>query len=120
MQPVDDFYARLQSHIMEYQLNVVKIGNGSDSITSNSGSIDCGPSCSSANASYAPGATITLTVLAVEGSEFNGWSGGGCSGTTAFTITMTKSRSVTASFSRTGEGNNKYLPMEKPLLLKSD
>ena len=120
VQPVDDFYARLQSHITEYQLSVMKSGIGSGSITSDSGSINCGPSCSNANASYAPGTSVTLTAVAAEGSVFNGWSGGGCSGTTACTITMTKSRSVTASFSRTGGGNSNYLPMVKPLLLKSE
>ena len=120
VQPVDDFYTRLQSHITEYQLSVVKSGNGSGSITSDSGFIDCGPSCSSANSSYTPGASVTLTAVAAEGSVFDGWSGGGCSGTTVCKVTMTKSRSVTASFSRTGGGKSKYLPMVKPLLLKSD
>ncbi len=120
VRPVDDFYARLQSHITAYQLDVVKSGNGSGSITSGSGSIECGPSCSSASASYAPGTKVTLTAIAAEGSLFNGWSSGGCSGTASCTVTMSKSRTISASFSKTGGGKNNYLPMIKSLLLNGE
>lgn len=49
-------------------------------------------------ATYASGTTVTLTAVAVFGSDFTGWSGGGCSGTGTCAVTMDAAKSVTATF----------------------
>jgi uncharacterized repeat protein (TIGR01451 family) len=56
--------------------------------------IDCGTQCS---ASFPYDSAVTLTASAQPGSVFNGW-GGACRGTGTCTVTMSQSRSVTASF----------------------
>ncbi|MBI5756759.1 MAG: hypothetical protein HZA12_07525, partial [Nitrospirae bacterium] len=57
--------------------------------------IDCGTDCTEA---YNSGTVVTLTATADTGSTFSGWSGGGCTGTSACTITMTADTSITATF----------------------
>jgi hypothetical protein len=77
-------------------LPVTKSGNGQGSITSSPAGIDCGDDCSG---HFDDDAEITLTATPATGSDFTGWSGGGCSGTTATcTVTMDRARGVTASF----------------------
>ena len=41
---------------------------------------------------------VTLTASAAGGSTFNGWSGGGCSGTGTCSVTMSAATTVTATF----------------------
>ena len=77
------------------KLDVSKTGSGS--VTSSPNGINCGTSCS---ASYANGASVTLTASAATGYSFSGW-GGACSGTSAScTVSMTAARSATATFSQ--------------------
>jgi peptidoglycan hydrolase-like protein with peptidoglycan-binding domain len=79
-----------------YLLTVSKAGSsGTGTVTSSPAGIACGATCS---ASYAQGATVTLTAVADSGSSFFGWSGGGCSGTGACTVTMSAATAVTAIF----------------------
>jgi len=66
-------------------------------VTSSPAGIDCGATCSAA---YDSGTVVTLTVTPASGSIFTGWSGGGCSGTGACTVTMTAATTVTATFDR--------------------
>ena len=76
-------------------LNVSRFGAGT--VTSSSGGINCGSSCS---ASYASGTSVTLTAAAASGYSFSGWIGA-CSGTSAScTVSMTAARSVAATFSQ--------------------
>jgi endo-1,4-beta-xylanase len=75
-------------------LTVAKSGSGSGTITSSPAGINCGSTCS---ASYASGATVTLTASPATGSTFAGWSGA-CSGTATCTVSLTAARSVTAAF----------------------
>jgi hypothetical protein len=83
-----------------YQLTVNAGGDGSGTIRGSS--IDCypqdgkpvGPCEITENA----GNTVTLTATADQGSVFTGWSGGGCSGTGACTVTLSSNVTVTASF----------------------
>jgi peptidoglycan/xylan/chitin deacetylase (PgdA/CDA1 family) len=77
-----------------YALTVTKSGTGSGTVTSSTGGINCGATCS---ASYTSGAAVTLTAAAASGSTFGGWSGA-CTGTGTCTVTMTAARSVTATF----------------------
>jgi alpha-tubulin suppressor-like RCC1 family protein len=82
-----------------FTLTTSKTGLGSGTVTSSPAGIDCGFTCS---ASYASGTTVILTTTVSAGSTFAGWSGAGCSGTGACTLTLTADTSVTASFALAG------------------
>jgi hypothetical protein len=77
-------------------LDVAKSGAGSGSVTSAPSGISCGTTCSHA---YAYGTVVTLTATPASGSSFDGWSGGGCSGTGTCVVTTNADTTVTASFS---------------------
>jgi uncharacterized repeat protein (TIGR02543 family) len=75
------------------KLSVSKTGSGT--ITSAPAGINCGTTCS---ASYANGTSVTLTAMPATGYSFAGWSGA-CRGTgTTCTVSMTRSRRVSATF----------------------
>ena len=78
-----------------YNLTVTKPGTGVGTVTGSDGLINCGPTCS---VNYESGKAVTLAASATSGSTFSGWSGGGCSGTGACTVTMNAATSVTATF----------------------
>ncbi len=71
------------------------LGTGDGSITTNPTGINCGVTCS---ATFPGGASVTLNTTPKAGSIFAGWSGGGCNGTGACTITLNANISVTGSF----------------------
>ena len=77
-----------------FALAVVRAGTGDGSVTGSPG-ITCGTSCS---ASYPSGTAVILTATPAADSTFNGWSGGGCSGTDPCTVTLTAATTVTATF----------------------
>lgn len=77
-------------------LTVAGSGAGSGTITSDTGGIDCGSTCS---ATYTQGSQVTLTATADTGSVFAGWSGGGCQGSSpTCVVTLVGDTTVTASF----------------------
>ncbi len=76
-------------------LTVSKDGTGSGTVTSAPSGINCGGDCTE---DYAADTEVTLTASATAGSEFIGWSGGGCSGTGVCVVTMSAAQSVTATF----------------------
>lgn len=76
-------------------LSVQKAGNGTGTIASNPAGINCGTTCSS---TFSDGSIITLTAAAAQGSVFDGWDGGGCSGTGLCVVTVSGSTVVTATF----------------------
>ena len=76
----------------KYGLTVAKTGAGSGTVAG--GGVSCGTTCSSEETA---GSEVTLTAVAVEGSQFDGWSGA-CSGTGSCVVSMTEARSVTAAF----------------------
>jgi hypothetical protein len=75
---------------------VSKTGTGSGTVTSQPAGIDCGSACA---VSAPAGTFITLTATPASGSVFNGWSGGGCTGTAPCGFATNSSVVVTASFS---------------------
>src|SRR5207244_3575948 len=75
-----------------FALTVSKAGTGSGTVTSSPAGITCGATCS---ASFASGTAVTLTAASAAGSTFTGWSGGGCSGTGACTVTVSAATTVT-------------------------
>jgi hypothetical protein len=80
-------------------LTVVRQGLGSGTVTSSPAGIDCGSACSAA---FNANTTVTLTATPGLGSTFQGWTGGGCSGTGACTVTLAASTTVTARFGLVG------------------
>lgn len=81
--------------LQQFALTVTKDGNGSGTVTSSPTGINCGTDCTE---DYNYGTEVTLTATAGTGSTFTGWSGD-CSGTNpTTTVTMTKARSCTATF----------------------
>ncbi len=92
------------------RVTTTKNGSGSGSITSNPPGVNCGATCLF---EYAHGTTVTLNAAADPDSVFAGWSGGGCSGTGACTVTLNADTTVSATFvalrtltiSRSGPGS---------------
>jgi len=80
-----------------FTLSVTTSGNGAGSVASFPAGISCGATCSQA---FTSGTAITLAATPAVGSKFAGWSGGGCSGTSACTLNMNAPTSVTAAFTQ--------------------
>lgn len=78
-------------------LKVTKSGTAPTrgTVTSNPAGISCGSRCSAA---FTTDKTVTLTATTSGNGVFAGWSGEGCNGTGVCTVTMSASRSVTATF----------------------
>lgn len=76
-------------------LFVTKGGNGDGAVTSSPAGISCGVDC---DQTYTANQVVTLNARPVTGSVFEGWSGGGCTGTGPCTLTMTAATTVTAKF----------------------
>ena len=80
-----------------HALSVAKSGEGSGTITSDLGGIDCGAVCST---TVEDGSQVTLSAVAEPGSVFEGWSGAGvdCVGTSPCTLTVSGDTIVVATF----------------------
>jgi hypothetical protein len=76
-------------------LTISHAGSGAGTVSSGDGAIDCGASCSH---TYPSGTAVILTAAPAAGSEFAGWSGGGCQGTGTCTVTLSSDQTVTATF----------------------
>ncbi len=84
------------------QLTVLGSGAGNGNVTSSPTGIDCtitaGTGTGDCSESYAPNTPVDLTAAADASSTFEGWSGGGCSGTGTCRVTMSQAQTVTATF----------------------
>ena len=80
-----------------WTLTVTRAGVGSGTVTSTTpaGAINCGTDCTE---TVNHGTMVTLTAAPTGGDIFYGWSGGGCSGTSSCTTTITAATEVTATF----------------------
>lgn len=88
--------ATFTSQVQTVALNVTVTGPvDSGGVASSPHGIACPPSCT---ATYTTGSAVTLTATAVSGYAFQGWNGGGCTGTQPCTITLTSPQTVTAAF----------------------
>lgn len=79
---------------VNFTLTVSRTGTGSGSVVSNPTGISCGTDCTE---DYLSGTMVTLTAQAARGSSFAGWTGA-CTGTKTCKVTMSATRSVTATF----------------------
>jgi len=79
--------------IPNFALTVTKSGSGSGTVTATG--VDCGIDCGE---TYVQGTVVSLAAVPAAGSIFIGWSGGGCSGMGACTVTMSAAQSVNAQF----------------------
>lgn len=79
-------------------LTVTKDGDGTGTVRSQAGVIDCGDICSSVFASIE---TVYLTAIPDPDSYFTGWSGGCSSQALTCAVDMTFDRTVTATFTTT-------------------
>lgn len=86
-------YCVEQGVASSFKLSVAKLGNGTGTVTPDSGTLS-----NNGTADYANGAVVVLTASADSGSVFVGWSGGGCAGTGACAVTLDAAKNVTASF----------------------
>lgn len=77
-----------------FTLTVAKTGTGTGTVTSSTGGISCGATCTGR---YAGNTSVTLTATPLSGNTFSGWSGA-CSGTAACVLSMTANHGVTATF----------------------
>jgi hypothetical protein len=82
-------------------LAVSLAGTGTGTVTSSPAGISCGSTCGS---SFTPGTVVTLTASPAAGSTFTGWSGAGCSGAGACSVTMNVAQSVSATFNSASSG----------------
>ncbi len=80
-----------------YTLSVSKTGTGSGVVSSSPSGINCGSDCSQ---QYSAGTTVTLSASPASGSVFSGWTGACSGGASSCTVSMSSSKSVTASFTR--------------------
>jgi hypothetical protein len=76
-------------------VDLAVVRSGAGMVASNPAGISCGTVCSK---SYPGGSTVTLTATPDAQMTFTGWSGGGCGGTAACTISQTGSVAVSATF----------------------
>ncbi len=80
--------------VAEFTLTVNKAGTGTGTVKCKVGAGSPG-ACAT---KYPSGTALTLIAEASAGSEFAGWSGGGCSGTGSCALTMNADKTVTATF----------------------
>lgn len=82
-----------------FTLSVTKSGSGT--ITSSPSGITCGATC---GANYTSGTNVVLTASPSSGYVFSGWNGA-CTGSgTTCTVSMTATKSVSATFTGSGGG----------------
>jgi Divergent InlB B-repeat domain len=80
-------------------LTVVLAGKGTGSVKSDPEGLDCGDTCTF---KFPVARAVVLSAFADEGSVFNGWSGGGCTGDRTCVVTANAAPTITATFSSLG------------------
>jgi VCBS repeat protein/List-Bact-rpt repeat protein/FG-GAP repeat protein len=95
----------------QFPLSVAGAGTGSGTVS---------PVAVGGSTLVSSGTSVTLTATPALGSEFTGWSGGGCSGSGTCTVTVTAATTVTATFTSlkavlTGPAPGSVLPGTAPI-----
>ena len=78
-------------------LAVASAGTGAGRVVSQPAGIDCGATCAH---EFSPNTQVALTATPAAGSVFAGWSGGGCAGTGACSVTLSADTTVVPTFTR--------------------
>ena len=96
----DAFITKLSE--ITYTLTITKSGSGSGTVTSSPARINCGDTCS---ASFGAGTRVTLTAVAVQGSDFIGWGGScsACNTNATCQITINSDKTCSAEFETTNQ-----------------
>ena len=81
----------------ERLLQVNRKGNGGGTVTSTPAGINCGNDCAE---NYPSSTVVILTASPNTAATFNGWSGGGCSGTGNCVVTLEEATTVSATFGK--------------------
>ena len=81
--------------LVTHTVSITTAGNGSGSVTSDPGGVDCGETCEATFDHYT---VVTLTASADTGSTFTGWEGDCEADGLSCTTTVTGTRNVTATF----------------------
>ena len=85
-----------------FPLSVSVTGSG----TVTGGAIRCGNGATACSTTVTANSSVLLTATRAAGAKFNGWGGGGCTGTQAScTVIMNLAKTVTATFSGSGSGS---------------
>lgn len=84
-------------------LSLAIVGEGIGTVISAPAGIDCGATCGS---DFDAGTEVALSAVAVPGSVFAGWQGGGCVGVRTCTLRLVESTSITAEFRRIQGGGS--------------
>lgn len=88
-----------QSATIDAPLDVSASGSGTGYVDSSPAGIDCGTgSHTTCSKSFGYGSSVTLTAHPGTGSDFTGWSGGGCSGGGSCVVKLNDAASVDAAF----------------------
>ena len=100
----------------EWNLTVVKDGEGSGTVTSSPSGIDCGDTCAAA---FNDGASVTLTATPDDGSVFISLRGCDVAQPDGCILSMTEDRNVTATFGIGGDSKNTgFLPAVVDVILE--
>jgi Divergent InlB B-repeat domain len=91
-------------------LSVDIVGDGTGTVTSADGGIDCGANCS---ADYPLDEVVTLSAAAAKGSSFVGWSGACSSSSSSCQVTMSEANTVEATFKTRSD----FWPIMLPAIL---
>jgi PASTA domain/Divergent InlB B-repeat domain len=87
---------RLHGCASTFSVTTIKNGTGAGTVTSSPAGVRCGSTCSAGFDDRTP---MTLTATPAVGSDFTGWSGGGCAGAGVCTFVLNGAKTVTATFS---------------------
>jgi len=79
----------------QFTLTVARAGSGTGTVTSAPAGVSCGAACA---VPYDRGTRVKLAAMPTPGSMFDGWSGGGGSGTGPCDVTLSGSLTVMATF----------------------
>ncbi len=97
----------VQFALLQYRLTIAHSGDGSGTVTVNTGGINCGTACT---AMFGSDTSITLTATAASGSTFSNWSGVCASYGLNCPVTMTSDLSMTATFKKNSSINGDGKP----------
>ncbi|WP_242344348.1 InlB B-repeat-containing protein [Anaeromyxobacter terrae] len=86
----------------EVTLTIERTGDGQGAVTSDPAGVAC--QAAACSGTFASGTRVTLTATPDADSRFEGWDGGGCSGTGTCEVVLTAATTVSARFAKGAPG----------------